>query len=840
MNFDRTPRQVYWGVFLLSFATLAYEILLTRIFSVTLWYHFAFMVVSIAMFGLTIGAQTVFTRRQSLASPKLFTMLGISSALFGLAIFTSSYLLLDVSEVARMLFPGMPVPATVIACYLITLVPFCLSGFLISALLTFFPLDTPKIYAFDLWGAALGCLLIVGILSLTDALSAVLMIATIAAATSIIFLLTRAAPLDDEAIADTERLALQKKWLPAALTLTALLAAGTIVQGNQSLAALHPLKLTWVKFSREPKPLFEKWNAFSRITVLGDPTKPWYPFAWGLSPTYKDPEMLERLDLHIDGNARTVMTKLKVPPAELRFPKYDIVNMAHHLRPHSDVCVVGVGSGRDILSALCFQQKSVTGVEVNNVILEALNKNFGDFSGHLDRYPGVRLINSEARSYLAQSGQHFDIIQLSLIDTLAAGAAGAFSLAENSLYTQDGWLVFLHALKPTGILTVTRWYHRDMPAETYRIVSLAHDSLVKIGVKEPRKHILLAKCKRPKLDIDFDVATILVSPQRFDSAQQEQFEKLCSDMQFDLLLDEKKDADPIIAALAEGKENTALDSAPYNVSASTDDSPYFFQMLKLSSIFAPSIWSDKAENHALRQYGNAVAIFSLLVLLLVVSVMTVISIFLPLLLARQNKSEQEAPTTDRKTIALLSIYFLCIGLGYMFLEVAQMSRLIVLLGHPTFGLSVVLFALLISGGAGSYSLNKMSAGKIESTVDERFMLLLAISLLIGLVTAPAMTACQAFDIPLRIVVALALILPLGFCMGMAMPLGLKIASYKDANLIPWLWGINGAASVLGSVLCILVSIWYGLTFSYFLGMTFYVIAFIAVRLALSKGKPLNQ
>src|SRR6185295_11229342 len=177
-------------------------------------------------------------------------------------------------------------------------------------------------------------------------------------------------------------------------------------------------------------------------------------------------------------------------PEAVSHLKYDVTNVAHYLRPNSRVVVVGTGGGRDVLSALLFNQRQVTGVEINESIIDLVNRRFGDFTGHLDRDPRVQFVNDEARSYIARSPDRYDLIQISLIDTWAATAAGAFVLSENSLYTLEAWQTFLNHLEPNGVLTFSRWYF-PLPGQVYRLTSIATAALMDLGIKQPRDHIIV-------------------------------------------------------------------------------------------------------------------------------------------------------------------------------------------------------------------------------------------------------------------------------------------------------------------------------------------------------------
>ena len=188
--------------------------------------------------------------------------------------------------------------------------------------------------------------------------------------------------------------------------------------------------------------------------------------------------------------------------------------MAHWLRRDAHVLVVGVGGGRDVLSALAFGQRDVVGVEINGAILDVVNAHFGGFTGRLDRDPRVTFVNDEARSYIARQRQPVDILQISLIDTWAATGAGAFVLSEHSLYTSEAWELFLDRLTPHGLLSVSRWYYDSRPDETYRVTSLAVAALARRGVTHPREHMAIV---RHATGADgrmapLGVATLLVSP----------------------------------------------------------------------------------------------------------------------------------------------------------------------------------------------------------------------------------------------------------------------------------------------------------------------------------------
>jgi len=225
--------------------------------------------------------------------------------------------------------------------------------------------------------------------------------------------------------------------------------------------------------------LFERWNTYSRIRViaLGESE----PFGWGFAHTQAT--KIDQHILDIDAGANTVITRNDGNVSKLAYLKDDVINAAYLVQPMADVAVVGVGGGRDILSGLLFGAKRIRAIEINPAIFEVLTDKFADFSGHLDRQPGVSLVNAEARSYINHSSERYDLVQISLIDTWAATAAGGLTLTENRLYTTDASDDFYGALKPGGMLSVSRWFdpkaHR---VELYRLVAIAASALQRKGV----------------------------------------------------------------------------------------------------------------------------------------------------------------------------------------------------------------------------------------------------------------------------------------------------------------------------------------------------------------------
>jgi len=799
-----TPRrQSYAGLFMVALATLMYEILLTRIFSVTMWYHFAFMAISVAMFGMTVGAILVYLLPNTFTQERAKYHLGLSTLLFSYLSILSFMTHLIVPIVGDKTLISITGLYSLLFTYLVISLPFVFSGIAVCLALTKFPQHVSKLYAADLAGAAIGCILVIGTLRMTDGPTAVIVVAFLASLGATFFAV------------EAGHARLIRVAAVSSLLLACFSAGHTILVKKQTPL----LRLMWVKYRPERRSLHEAWNSFSRVTVSGDQNAQQTPFGWGLSPALPAHLRARQLWFKIDVAAGTVLTGFDGDLDRLEHLKYDITNLVHAIRPDASVLVVGAGGGRDVLSALAYKQKSIVAVEINQDIIRILNETFGDFTGHLDRYPQVRFVNDEARSYIARQQDRFDIIQISLIDTAAATAAGAYVLTEHSLYTVEAWKNFLEHLSPNGVLTITRLHFEAQPAESYRLTSLASTALKELGVTDPRSHILIATREGifmpDLLDVpELTAVNILVSRGPFSSEDVATLEKVTRELRFGLALTPNRSSDPDLARIASGKDVEAFAAQyPMDISAPTDNNPFFFHMLRLKDAF-----SREALSQPWWQF-NLIAVYILGALLVVMVGLTFLCVVVPLLLTTKR-------TTLRGALPLF-VFFASIGFGFMLIEISQMQRLIIFLGHPTYSLSVVLFSLLLSSGCGSYATQVIDDARLRRWAVILLLVLVGTLVTFGTITPYAIRQFAGSTTTLRILVAAGILCPLGLFMGMAFPLGMRMASSKSAALTPWLWGINGATSVCASVLAVTIALAGGISASFWTGVSCYVVALVA-------------
>lgn len=779
---SRIGWRFYVGIFVVSCVTLAYQIIITRFFSVVLYYHFAFAAISLAMLGLTRGAIAVYAKLERYTPERAaaefarhatwFAITGVGAMVF----FLCAPLVLPQGMLVGL------VPATTLA----FIVPFTQSGICMTLLLTRLPYSGGGLYAADLIGAALGCLGVIFALLLLDPVSATLWLGAFAAAAG-----WNTIRSGDPQVARF------------ASTVAAVLAVLAGIHTGLSASGQPHLGVSWAKGQQQTETLFERWNTYSRVRVR--PYGEDKSFGWGL--THERPEQVEQYYLDIDADAATVITRFDGDFSQLGYLKDDVINAAYLVRPPESVAVVGVGGGRDVLSGLLFGAKSITGIEINPAIFEVLTDKFADFSGHLDQQPGVSLVNAEARSYINHSPDKYDLVQISLIDTWAATAAGGLALTENRLYTVEAWEDFYRALTPGGMLSVSRWYNpEDHRGEFYRLVAIGAEALQRIGVSatEMARHLVAVNVG--------GIVNVVTLPTALTDAEWQAARARLEGQGFTVLLGPDVAYDSVTSTILSGEADAAFfESMPQNVAPSTDDKPFFFYTARLA---------DVALNPSMVSLGKDKAIVTTLIMVIGALAACVYYIGLPFVrLARKVPLATLTPPV---------VYFSAIGMGFMLIEVSQMQRLMVFLGHPVYGLAVVLFTMLLFSGIGSMTVGKGTPGPLAMTV--RVAALIASLLVAGMLTQPVTEWARTEGTDIRVVVSVLLLAPPAFFMGMMFPLGLGVWR-RSGDLLPFFWSANGITSVLASVLGMALSIEFGIANAYTIGSSFYVVCAVMLFVA---------
>jgi hypothetical protein len=523
--------------------------------------------------------------------------------------------------------------------------------------------------------------------------------------------------------------------------------------------------------------------------------------------------LVRQLNILIDSTAGTVMTGYTGDPDETDFLRYDISNLVYWAQEGSDferAAIVGVGGGRDVLSAAEFGADEIKGIEINGNILDLVTEDYADFT-QLDKVPGLELVNDEARSYITRSSDEFDTIQISLIDTWAATSAGAFALSENSLYTTDAWDTFIDKLSDDGILSVSRWFRHENPEplEMLRTTALAAQTLTDRGVENPRDHILIYEGPPEASAYGSTVGTIMVSKEPLTDDVIDRVSEKAEEMQFTPVLtpDFANDEFPFEGLTEPGGPGPGLDAVKADISPPTDDKPFFFQMADIGNLVKRDLPANK------QVFKSVVVLAALAVAVLLLAALC---IGIPLFrIGRETSHKGRRP---------YYLYFCGIGLGFLMVEISQLMRLSTFLGHPTYALTVVLFTVLIFSGIGSMVVDRISSVDRPKSLLFPLLALLGVALVFGFMTPNLIESFAGETTPVRIGVAVGILAPLAFLMGMPFSLGMRMASTDESSPTAFLWGINGAMSVVASVFATVIALFFGIVWTLFTGIAAYALA----------------
>ncbi len=759
------------GLALTSFAALLLELSLTRLFSVVLFYHFAFLAISIALLGLGAGGVFAYLRKASLAATD-------TRSLAARLCMMNSVVVLIVLEVVLHVPVALEVSwanfARLTALYLAAAIPFFLTGLLFAVVFARETHRIPRLYGADLCGGSLACLAVVPLLNWVGGPNVVLVAGAAMAAAAVIW--ARSQPLRR----NSALLSL------ALLTLIGANYSGRLIDVVYAKGMFRDP--AWVEFAR--------WNALSRVEV---------------------DRQGQAKAIVIDADASTYIMNADLSHWQGTLWEHNLMSappaLANVLRPHGEFAIIGPGGGVDVLRALANGSPSVTGIEINPIIATTIMRGrYADYAQHLYDRPDVHIHVTDGRSFIRSTKQHFDVVQMTLVDTWASTAAGAFALSENNLYTVDAFCEYFDHLKPDGMIAITRWEFRH-PREALRVVAVAMEALHRLGVANPARNFLVAS--QGALDEDGIPVVVLAKKTPFTPEEELAVLKHCDRFsELDpLYLPSQPGSNPFSDLIASNDPYSFARGYPYNVSPVTDNEPFFFFTLKPGQILG---------EQGLREGIDWKVNLGVLVLLLVLAISVVaVLAFLVLPLALRAGTRRQSPFP--------LLYFVVVGLGYILVEIAFIQRLVLFLGHPTYALTVVIFLLMLSSGAGSLFSRRWLAQTNSCWIP---MVFLIVALLVDIVFLPGrLAALVGLDFGYRLLVSATFLVPLGFIMGMPFPTGLRaLAALGDPdssdNSVEWAWAMNAAASVLGSVLAMVIAIQFGLTATLCCGAAAYLLALL--------------
>ncbi len=798
---NRKP--LFGGIFFLCLSLLMYEIILTRIFSVLLWYHFAFLVISVALFGNGVSALFLYILKKYFPPERLNKDLQIISFFIPVTMIVSLYILLKMDMKPELSFKIFSKDFYNLSfVFILSALPFLFGGMCISLALYHSSKNIHRLYFYDLFGAGLGCFLTVPILSIFGGPGGILFTSVLAGFSCISF---------SYFTFSSEKNILIRLRKPISVLL---ILAGLILSVVNNISdPVFRIRQAKSIFLDKMNILFSKWNSFSMVIVY--PDKEIF-HGWAISPKYKG-EVPEQMRIVIDLGALTEITKFNGDFKSVEYTQYDYSSIVHALKKDYDCCIIGPGGGKDVLSALAYGAKSVIGVEINPIIAEDIMQDkFLDFSGHIYDHPKVDIVVDDGRSFIRKTQKNFDIIQLSMVDTSAATAAGAYVLSENSLYTVDAFLDYFSKLKENGILSVS-WVNMKVLEGGTRLVSLARASLESKGIKNPGDHIVVLMHPN-KYNVN-----VLIKRDPFTQQEADFVMKHITNLGFEAVHVPYYQADQnimteIIYARDEKDLNKIYSNYLLDVSPVTDEKPFFFYQNRISDFFRVLFKSEAPDF-----FGAGLFILSKIIWICVI--FTLLFLILPIFFWH-DKTKDKHLTVWVKSHRI--IYFVCLGIGFMCIEIPLLQRFVLFLGHPIYSLSVVLLSVLCFCGIGSFLTEKIRQEKLKLYLN--IIILILILSVIGYFyfLTPLLKACLVLPQALKVLLTVLFLSPLGLLLGICFPAGLRLMDNDSHQLIPWFWSMNSASSVLGSVLSVFFSINFGIGKTMILGAIIYFIAFLII------------
>ena len=772
-------RSLLAGVAISSFAALLLELALTRLFSVVLFYHFAFLAISIALLGLGSGGVFAYLGKSWLVRFSTRTLL---SWLCVINAATVPVVLEIVLHVPVSLSLSRVNLLRLTAIYLASAVPFFVTGLEFSILFARESRHISRLYGADLLGGALACLGVVPLLNFLGGPNTILFAGAMAAIGGAVW---------------TADQRLRKITLGLAEVLLIVIAAnysGRLIDVVYAKGIFRDK--AWVEFAR--------WNAISRVEVdrVG-PAKA----------------------VVIDADASTYIMNADPKLWQGTVWQHNLMSapaaLANVLRPHGEYAIIGPGGGVDVLRAVANGSPSVTGIEINPIIANTVMRGrYADYSHHLYERPEVHIHVTDGRSFVRNAKQNFDVVQMTLVDTWASTAAGAFALSENSLYTVEAFQEYFSHLKPDGMVAITRWEFRQ-PREALRVVSVATQALHELGVQNSARNFIVVS--EGDLDEDGIPVVVLAKKSAFTPEEEAQVRSHLADNPALVALYLPSDAreNAFSALIARNDPYAFAREYPYNVAPVKDNAPFFFFTLKLDQILHREDLSEGIDWKV--NLGVVV-----LAMVLVISFVAVLA-FLVIPLAVRGGRSHERP------VRLL--YFVAVGLGYILVEIAFIQRFVLFLGHPTYALTVVVFLLLLSSGAGSLASRKWFVRTGRAWLPLAFIT--SVLLLYVFILPRLLNALVGLPFAAKLLSSAILLVPLGFAMGMPFPTGLRaLASIPvpefpraeksecQENSVEWAWAMNAGSSVLGSVLAMVIAIQFGLNATLACGAGAYLMAIL--------------
>ena len=798
----------YAGLITLSAAVLLFQLTLTRIYSVSQGYHFAFLAVSLGLLGFGASGTALFVAPGLL---KRFRekLLVWGALLFVLTTLGSFWLINVVPFDAYRLIVDRIMVLNMAVFYLAQVVPFFFAGLTIGGAISLDPRRAGSLYGAGLVGSGFGSLLALGgpaALGPAYALGLVLTLGTVAWA---------AFALEGKSLRAIRRVA---------LGVLVLLVIGWLAP-HAIETRMSPYKtLAQVLRQQGSDLVLTEWNAFSRVDVVDSDA---FHQAPGLSVTYEE-SLPRQTVLTIDGDRLTTLSASA--PADATFTEFLPTAVAYSLVEDPRVLVVEPGGGLDVLTALHHGASRVTTLFGNRLEAGLLEGRLDTASGRVFSDARVDVVAENPRGYLARQDDEFDVIVLSLRDAFRPITSGAYSLQESHEYTLEAFGEYLEHLAPGGVLMATRWVQTP-PSEELRVAATMLQALEERGAHPLHDKVAAVRT--------LQTLTMLAKPDAFSANEAEVVLDFVRTRRMDvsylpgLEVDETNRVfilpvehyyDGLLQMMDPDARDRFLEEQRFEVAPTTDGRPFFFHFFRWSQV--PDVLSNLGTQW--QPFGGA-GFLVVIGFLIVSAVISAVLILVPLIIARGARDGDGASGDSASGLAALA-YFFSLGLAFLWIELPLMQRFILLLAHPVYSFGVVLFAILVFSGLGSILSPRLGANRRWA-----ILALAALAVIYAVISGPLVEAVLGLPLAVRMVLAVVMIAPLALLMGVPFPSGILALERRQPRLIPWAWGANGYASVLASGLAALMALSWGFSWVLVASGAGYLIAWAVFQFSLDRA-----
>jgi spermidine synthase len=766
------------GIFCIAASTLLLEVSLSRIFSVLFFHHFAFLIISTALFGFGFSGVYLFFRKP--AAEKLDQYLGIAAILFGLTTLIVYRIILMMPAQTEELMERPELIIRLLLNYALLAIPFYFSGYVISAILSAFPDQSGKLYAFDLIGAALGCLSVLWLIPAAGGSGAVVIASLLAGISALIFARRKSILL-----------------FGVAFVIGCLL----LIPGAEKTFSIPIKTIVESKYGgrqvRTERQEYSAWSPISRIDV--------YPTG-----------NINKIMLLDGGSNVSNMAPFDGNISALE-PRYNWRVLPFVISHRSSACIIGPGGGEDVLNALSHRVESIDAVEMDPLIVKLVQGRYRNFIGAVFNQPGVNTVNDEGRSFLRRSQKRYDLIQQVHNISPIAIASGALNLSESYLLTKEAFQEYWDHLRPDGMLAINRW-------GVVRAASIASQVLEANGISDPENYALVTSRQKSGADSSFYLKKGRVNESDLRNLTAS-LDALGIRVDYAPHPDYQTQDNVYYRLLSIDSRNAFIKQADIDLTAPTDDRPFFDHFQKLGSFQKSSTVLPNELNRMLRFLNRGdMALITLLGEAVVLS-----SVFILLPVIRFGK---RSSAISRWSVLA---YFSALGLGFILIEISLIQKHILFLGQPVYSISSVLFSVLLSAGLGSYLFQRYFRDGSVRLWLAFIPILLGTLLLAELLLMPAIFhAFLGSSKMIRFCISGFLIAPLGLILGIPFPLGIRVLGIRAPEIIPWAWALNAYATVIGSILAVIFAILVGFRTNFAIAFVAYAIGFVLFRLAFKR------